>query len=84
MACRNKCVNNLQPWFQKDLETKGLADRLCEVEQLRFLYPNIDKMEAFLPHLQEKQAMPEGLTGDYLPSIEMTTIMSQMGGMSMN
>eukprot|EP00127_Corallochytrium_limacisporum_P005000 Clim_evm23s196 gene=Clim_evmTU23s196 len=45
-----KQVWHLQPWFSKDLAIRGLADRVHDLPQLRTLYPNRDKDEAFGPY----------------------------------
>lgn len=37
----------LQPWTAKDLNVRGLPDRIQDLQCLRYLYPNIDKDEAF-------------------------------------
>lgn len=83
-----KVVNNLQPWFDKELQTKGLADRLCEVEQLMYLYPNQPKMQAFQQYRKVRDAPNKehpGMSSDYVASLEVTVVLAdQLGGMNMN
>lgn len=49
IAWVNECgqVYMLQPWTAKDLNVRGLADRIQDLQHLRYLYPNINKDEAF-------------------------------------
>jgi len=40
-------VFHLSPSNSKDLNTRSLADRIRDLQQLTYLYPNIPKMDAF-------------------------------------
>lgn len=40
-------VLHIQPFNSKDLGARALSDRLADLEELKTLYPNISKKEAF-------------------------------------
>ncbi|XP_023812339.1 signal transducer and activator of transcription 5B-like [Oryzias latipes] len=40
-------VQNIQPFSKKDLEIRSLADRIRDINEILYLYPNVGKDEAF-------------------------------------
>lgn len=40
-------IQNIQPFCKKDLEIRNLADRIGDIAEISYLYPNISKFEAF-------------------------------------
>lgn len=57
-------VWHLQPWFSKDFVIRPLADRLHDLEQLQFLYPDLPKGRAFGEFYSQEPATPTG--ADYV------------------
>lgn len=43
-------MENIQPFSAKDLSIRSLGDRIRDLEQLRNLYPNTPKDQAFGSH----------------------------------
>uniref|UniRef100_A0A8C5X923 Signal transducer and activator of transcription n=1 Tax=Malurus cyaneus samueli TaxID=2593467 RepID=A0A8C5X923_9PASS len=48
-------VENIQPFSAKDLSIRSLGDRIRDLGQLRNLYPNIPKDQAFGSHYNSEQ-----------------------------
>ncbi|XP_068853757.1 signal transducer and activator of transcription 6 [Aphelocoma coerulescens] len=48
-------VENIQPFSAKDLSIRSLGDRIRDLGQLRNLYPNIPKDQAFGSHYNKEQ-----------------------------
>ena len=61
-----KQVWNLQPWYAKDFTVRNLADRIQDLPQLQYLYPNIPKATAFQPFCTEPKQTD--ISSDYVPS----------------
>uniref|UniRef100_A0A3P9H0L9 SH2 domain-containing protein n=1 Tax=Oryzias latipes TaxID=8090 RepID=A0A3P9H0L9_ORYLA len=40
-------IQNIQPFSKKDLEIRSLADRIRDINEILYLYPNVGKDEAF-------------------------------------
>lgn len=53
----------LQPWTSKDLGVRSLADRIQDLQHLRFLYPNINKDEAFQKFYSPVTEESRGING---------------------
>lgn len=62
----NKLVWNLQPWYAKDFGVRQLADRIHDLPQLQFLYPDISKATAFQRFITEPKRTT--ISADYVPS----------------
>ena len=56
-ATRQAKVYNLQPWFEKDLAIRSLADCIKDLDQLQTLYPNTPKDEAFGKYYTEEEVV---------------------------
>jgi hypothetical protein len=63
-------VWNLQPWWAKDFSIRSLADRIHDLPQLRYLYPDIPKDKAFGQYYSpiHDAKNPTGSSGDYVQS----------------
>eukprot|EP00039_Didymoeca_costata_P012139 m.173754 g.173754 ORF g.173754 m.173754 type:complete len:564 (-) comp15393_c0_seq5:1484-3175(-) len=68
-----KDVWALEPWFSKDLEKKGLADRINDLPQLRYLHPNIPKDDAFKEYFTNH--MDTSMSSDYNVSSKLVAVM---------
>jgi hypothetical protein len=62
----NKLVWNLQPWYAKDFGVRNLADRIHDLPQLQYLYPDIPKAIAFHSFCTEPKQTT--ISADYVPS----------------
>ncbi|XP_062519356.1 signal transducer and activator of transcription 5B-like [Corticium candelabrum] len=62
-------VWNLQPWWAKDFSIRALADRIHDLPQLRYLYPDIPKDKAFGQYYSPiHDGNPQKSSGDYVQS----------------
>ncbi|XP_071656172.1 signal transducer and activator of transcription 6 isoform X3 [Patagioenas fasciata] len=64
-------VENIQPFSAKDLSIRSLGDRIRDLGQLRNLYPNIPKDQAFGSHYNKEQTGKDG-RGYVSTAIKMT------------
>lgn len=64
-------VENIQPFSAKDLSIRSLGDRIRDLRQLRNLYPNIPKDQAFGCHYNKEQTGKDG-RGYVSTAIKMT------------
>ncbi|XP_069735755.1 signal transducer and activator of transcription 6 [Phaenicophaeus curvirostris] len=64
-------VENIQPFSAKDLSIRSLGDRIRDLVQLRNLYPNIPKDQAFGSHYNKEQTGKDG-RGYVSTAIKMT------------
>ncbi|XP_023799074.1 signal transducer and activator of transcription 6 [Cyanistes caeruleus] len=64
-------VENIQPFSAKDLSIRCLGDRIRDLGQLRNLYPNIPKDQAFGSHYNKEQTGKDG-RGYVSTAIKMT------------
>jgi len=72
-------VMHLQPFLSNDLKTRSLADRIRDLKDLVYLYPNIPKDEAFGPYYTP---ISDCVNGSYIRSILVTTIAANYPGSS--
>ncbi|KAM4796036.1 signal transducer and activator of transcription 6 [Rhinophrynus dorsalis] len=64
-------IQNIQPFAAKDLNILSLGDRVRDLKQLKFLYPNKPKHEVFEKYYSKKAAK----TADgYTPAIIIVTV----------
>lgn len=64
-------IENIQPFSAKDLSIRSLGDRIRDLAQLKNLYPNKPKDEAFRSHYKHEQIGKDGR--GYVPAtIKMT------------
>lgn len=69
-------IENIQPFSAKDLSIRSLGDRIRDLAQLRNLYPNKPKDEAFRSHYKPEQMGRDGR--GYVPAtIKMTVESSE-------
>lgn len=61
-----KQVWNLQPWYARDFSVRKLADRISDLPQLLYLYPQIPKETAFQEFCSETKPMT--ISADYVQS----------------
>ncbi|XP_066193540.1 signal transducer and activator of transcription 6 [Sylvia atricapilla] len=64
-------VENIQPFSAKDLSIRSLGDRIRDLVQLRNLYPNTPKDQAFGSHYNKEQTGKDG-RGYVSAAIKMT------------
>ncbi|KAM9214514.1 signal transducer and activator of transcription 6 [Leptosomus discolor] len=64
-------VENIQPFSAKDLSIRSLGDRIRDLVQLRNLYPNTPKDQAFGSHYNKEQTGKDG-RGYVSTAIKMT------------
>uniref|UniRef100_A0A8B9Q875 Signal transducer and activator of transcription n=1 Tax=Apteryx owenii TaxID=8824 RepID=A0A8B9Q875_APTOW len=64
-------VENIQPFSAKDLSIRSLGDRIRDLGQLRNLYPNTPKDQAFGSHYNKEQTGKDG-RGYVSTAIKMT------------
>ncbi|XP_019466673.1 signal transducer and activator of transcription 6-like [Meleagris gallopavo] len=64
-------VENIQPFSAKDLSIRSLGDRIRDLRQLRNLYPNTPKDQAFGCHYNKEQTGKDG-RGYVSTAIKMT------------
>ncbi|XP_054033350.1 signal transducer and activator of transcription 6 isoform X2 [Dryobates pubescens] len=64
-------VENIQPFSAKDLSIRSLGDRIRDLGQLRNLYPNTPKDQAFGSHYNKEQMGKDG-RGYVSATIKMT------------
>lgn len=64
---------HVKPFSSKDLSTRSLADRIKDLDDLKYLYPNIPKDDAFQQYYSKSNPQP-ALPGDYVESVLTTTI----------
>ncbi|XP_065838749.1 signal transducer and activator of transcription 5B-like [Oscarella lobularis] len=73
-------VWNLQPWWAKDFAIRSLADRIHDLLQLQFLYPDIPKNTAFGQYYNPLQVDSNSKNTDYVSTILSVTIPGGSGG----
>ncbi|XP_041860001.1 signal transducer and activator of transcription 6 [Melanotaenia boesemani] len=66
-----KRIQNIQPFTKKDLEIRSLGDRIRDIQEIAFLYPNLPKNEFFKNFYSEPQQPT--ITG-YIPAILQTKV----------
>ncbi|XP_053622337.1 signal transducer and activator of transcription 5B isoform X3 [Plodia interpunctella] len=66
-------VFSLQPFTARDLSLRSLADRVLDLPQLQFLYPNIAKDDVFSKYYT-KPAENEMLKNGYVKPVLVTTL----------
>lgn len=77
-STRQAKVYNLQPWFEKDLAIRSLADCIKDLDQLQTLYPNTPKDEAFGKYYTEEEVVVG--EGDYVRATINAAILGDEGG----
>ncbi|RVE70491.1 hypothetical protein OJAV_G00065020 [Oryzias javanicus] len=65
-------IQNIQPFCKKDLEIRPLADRIRDIADLLYVYPNISKKEAFGKYYTGLPLPPSG----YLPATLHTKVVA--------
>ncbi|KAL4718732.1 hypothetical protein ACJJTC_009370, partial [Scirpophaga incertulas] len=70
-------VFSLQPFTSRDLMLRSLADRVLDLPQLQFLYPNIAKDTVFSKYYTKPEN--EMLKNGYVKPVLVTTLPSYMG-----
>ncbi|XP_039762999.1 signal transducer and activator of transcription 5B isoform X3 [Pararge aegeria] len=71
-------VFSLQPFTSRDLMLRSLADRILDLTQLQFLYPNIAKDEVFSKYYTKPEN--EMLKNGYVKPVLVTTLPPYMSG----
>ncbi|EGD83476.1 STAT5A/MGF protein [Salpingoeca rosetta] len=61
-------VYHLQPWMNKDISIRSLADRVSDLDQLQILYPDRPKHVAFAHHYSGEAKNSKLLTKGYIPA----------------
>ncbi|XP_043983859.1 signal transducer and activator of transcription 6 isoform X2 [Gambusia affinis] len=56
-------IQNIQPFTRKDLEIRCLGDRIGDINEILYLYPNVPKNDAFKKFYTEQQPTNSG----YIP-----------------
>ncbi|XP_014893494.1 signal transducer and activator of transcription 6 isoform X1 [Poecilia latipinna] len=56
-------IQNIQPFTRKDLEIRCLGDRIRDINEILYLYPNVPKHEGFKKFYTEQQPTNSG----YIP-----------------
>ncbi|XP_054905447.1 signal transducer and activator of transcription 6 isoform X1 [Poeciliopsis prolifica] len=56
-------IQNIQPFTRKDLEIRCLGDRIRDINEIMYLYPNVAKHDAFKKFYTEQQPTNSG----YIP-----------------
>ncbi|XP_008411794.1 signal transducer and activator of transcription 6 isoform X2 [Poecilia reticulata] len=56
-------IQNIQPFTRKDLEIRCLGDRIRDINEILYLYPNVSKHEGFKKFYTEQQPTNSG----YIP-----------------
>lgn len=73
---------DVEPWTNTHLQMRKFSDRLKDLEELVFLYPNIDKRAAFGPYYtNDENVSAEGRAG-YQPTVLATRLAGNLGGRS--
>lgn len=73
-------VMHLQPFVAKDLNTRPLADRIRDLKDLVFLYPNITKDEAFEAYYTPINNVQPRCGESYVKSLLVTTLAKNYPG----
>lgn len=68
-------IMHLQPFLGKDLQTRSLADRIRDLNDLTILYPNLLKDEAFGAHYTPINAV-DPLTNGYIRPMLIQTLVA--------
>ncbi|XP_024149622.1 signal transducer and activator of transcription 6 [Oryzias melastigma] len=66
-------IQNIQPFCKKDLEIRNLADRIGDIAEISYLYPNISKFEAFGKYIT---GLPLRPPDGYLPATLQTKVVA--------
>eukprot|EP00052_Salpingoeca_macrocollata_P026954 m.253488 g.253488 ORF g.253488 m.253488 type:complete len:390 (-) comp22673_c3_seq4:35-1204(-) len=77
----NPQVLNLQPWTARDFAIRALADRIHDLPELQYLYPNIPKDTAFSKYYKAQPTVTVS-SGDYVQS-DIATIIAGTAGLNM-
>uniref|UniRef100_A0A8C3D8D7 Signal transducer and activator of transcription n=1 Tax=Corvus moneduloides TaxID=1196302 RepID=A0A8C3D8D7_CORMO len=73
-------VENIQPFSAKDLSIRSLGDRIRDLGQLRNLYPNIPKDQAFGSHYNSEWRGPGWALGCAAPLHPSNAVGGVLGG----
>lgn len=73
-------VENIQPFSAKDLSIRSLGDRIRDLGQLRNLYPNIPKDQAFGSHYNSEWVGAAAGTRGGLEGLGPTQVLLAPGG----
>ncbi|XP_028307824.1 signal transducer and activator of transcription 6 isoform X3 [Gouania willdenowi] len=57
-------IQNIQPFTKRDLEIRSLGDRICDIDDIMYLYPACPKHEVFKKYYSEPQVPT---TAGYIP-----------------
>lgn len=49
-------IQNIQPFTKRDLEIRSLGDRIRDINEITYLYPNLHKQEVFKKYYSGKAA----------------------------
>eukprot|EP00118_Oscarella_pearsei_P002848 m.11888 g.11888 ORF g.11888 m.11888 type:complete len:812 (+) comp23673_c0_seq1:85-2520(+) len=72
-------VWNLQPWWAKDFAIRSLADRINDLPQLQYLYPDVPKNSAFGQYYNPSPLQESNSKNDYVSTILSVTIPGSSG-----
>ncbi|XP_034392530.1 signal transducer and activator of transcription 6 isoform X5 [Cyclopterus lumpus] len=64
-------IHNIQPFTKRDLEIRSLGDRIRDINDITYLYPEFPKDEVFKKFYTEPQAAPGG---GYIPVSLLTKV----------
>ncbi|XP_028415352.1 signal transducer and activator of transcription 5A-like isoform X2 [Dendronephthya gigantea] len=64
----NLDVWNIEPWSYKDLGRRNLSDRIKDLEELQYLYPDVPKDDAFGKFYSKIEERPHDGPLDYVKS----------------
>ncbi|KAM3955250.1 signal transducer and transcription activator Stat92E isoform 2-T2 [Aphomia sociella] len=73
-------VFSLQPFTARDLSLRSLADRVLDLPQLQYLYPNVAKDDVFSKYYTKPE--DQVLKNGYVKPVLVTTLPSYMGSPS--
>lgn len=73
---------DVEPWTNTHLQMRKFSDRLKDLGELVYLYPNVDKHVAFGPYYtNDENVAAEGRAG-YQPTVLATRLAGNLGGRS--
>ncbi|XP_061603478.1 signal transducer and activator of transcription 6 isoform X2 [Phyllopteryx taeniolatus] len=81
MGEHKQIIKNIQPFTKRDLDIRSLGDRIRDISDITFLYPDFPKHDVFKMYYSEPQT---STSGGYIPVSLHTKVGMETGSLATN